>query len=107
MKHRSGKAYEGWNPHQIATAVEQAIEDHCFLYAAGPSGELAGVVTCLRFNSDKTLYVSGILTTQRDVLAKFVKVFRTWFPGWKLEGERNGRIKHYDTDRFCNKVLKD
>lgn len=103
-KNKRGKAFVGWGPIEIGNAFVQAAYERLLLYSTNETGNIDGVVHCLRFG--KTIFVVNVLTTSPGVFRKFVHRFKDLYPGFDLEATRHDKIKQYDTKRFVQKVTR-
>jgi len=106
VANRRKKAFEGWLPSEIAQHVIECAEDRSMVYAVGSDGEVVGVVTCQRFDKDKVLFVTNILTSARNLLPEFIKVFKALYPGYSLEADRRGKRVVYNTPKLVAKIDK-
>lgn len=105
LANRHGNAFVGWSEQQLLDGIINAIEERSMSYSVDERGEINGVAIGIKFEEKKIFYVSGVLTTKTGVLGKLIAVFKELYPNWKLEAERCRRLKHYNTERFVNKLI--
>ena len=109
IANRRGKVFEGWTMEQVAVAFIQAFENREALYATDENGYLIGVCICKRADEYAVMHVDNLLVKRgaRGVLRRFVEVFRSWYPGWDLQGYRHENLKRFangQTKVLCDKI---
>lgn len=99
---RRGKAYVDWSDADILNHVLHCISLGTIHMITNPEGNIVGVTTALP-QPENILYITGMLTTVKGLIPEFIKEFERRFPGFKLAGQRYGKIKNYDTPKLVKK----
>lgn len=101
---RRGKGFDKWTTEQLINDIAKAIDDKLMFYSADATGNINGLVIG-KLESDKTIFVSGILTTGRGIMKRFIKSFKTMYPDHNLKAERKSKVVYYNTAKLVNKIL--
>lgn len=106
LKHRKGRAFNGYNTTTIAQEILDGMKSNTLRYAINEREEIVGIVCAAANPVNKTLYVHDILTTESWVLSKFVNDFQQTFAGWSIHSTRRcGKVIRYNTQRLIRLIL--
>lgn len=103
-------AYNDWTREQIEFEVLRAFGEGTCVYIKDNITNLPlGIVTARKLeDSDglKIMHITGILTSKKELLGCFYKIFRTCYPDYQiLGGNRKGRLFAWDVNKI-DKHLK-
>lgn len=103
LANRKNKAFAGWTPLEITSAVAKAIAERTFLYDVNNYGKICGL--SIGYKSGTTIHITGILTTERESFKRLVQGFIRLYPDHTLSALRRDRFHTYNTKKFLQKVL--
>lgn len=104
LKHRKGKAFDGWSEAEIVNYVFNRAAQGLMLVAK--QGKSVIGVVCAEQYAGNIIHVENILTIKPGVIKIFMEGFEKLFPGFKLEGYRHGKLKIYEDQKKFKKKLK-
>ena len=107
LKYRRGKAFKDYTEEQIRNDIVRSVDTMSIIVDTYEQNNILGVATGYALWSKRVIHVKNILTISNSSLRRIFKRFMEIYPGWKLQGERNSKIKHYNHiekfyGRLCN-----
>ena len=105
LANRRGNAFKDLTYTQIAAEIIDAVARKEMLFATNECGALIGIVVAITHPMERVVMVCDILCTERWVMQLFVAQFRELYPGWRIEAQRRGRHRRYDTERLTKHIL--
>lgn len=97
IKHRKDDAFKDWTISSIIDYIEEAIEKKSIGVSEDPiTKEIVGIVLARINHSEKLIYVIQALTVNQKSLASLMKLSKSLYPGYKLQGRRYNKIVTYD-----------
>ena len=101
IKHRRGKAFEGYSIWRILGQLDTCIKNESMLCVT-EGANIVGVV-CFEKRIN-TIYVEDVLTTKPGILKKMLQVMLVKFPNYDLQGIRKGKRQLHITN--INKLYR-
>lgn len=101
------KCFHGWNDEQILATLCDAFANHEIAVVFNASNTaIQGVCHGIAYKDIKVFHVSNCLTDGSEgVMRSFMVILEKLYPDFKLEGQRYGRIKHYEnTEKFKRRL---
>lgn len=105
LKNRKNKAFRYYSPDTIAMEIIHAIKQNVFTYSFDSHGKLNGIV-CGEVRPNNEICIMDILTTEKGVVKKFMKIFNELHPNSRIIGHVRDRVRvFYDPNKLERRLM--
>lgn len=84
------KVFKGWKEPEVAKAIQEAIKENCFAWSQ-KDGKINGIVLARKIEEEKKLHIIGIIADRDDLRGMLVK-YKMLYDGWRVVGNRKGKL---------------
>jgi len=103
LKYRNRKTFKNMSTSDIIHAVHQAIQQNCFAFSVSATGTVNGVILGSVIPEQNVVFVTECLTSERGVIRNLLAKLYSFYPSFRAEARRHGKIKRYNTAKLIKK----
>lgn len=104
VENRKDTAFVRYNPDQIALSVNDDIENNNLTYVLDEEGDFMGVMTFIRDECHKILFIKNLVVTKTAAMVVFTKYIQKRFPNWSVLANRKNKKMNYNTHRLFHLI---
>lgn len=100
------KTFMGYSNERIWWMLKEGIDEGTLLYNLNVNGSISGMILATKDVEKKILFVTENLAMSISTLRQFAKIAKERLPDYTLRAIRHCKERHWDTDKFYNKLIK-
>ena len=103
-KHRGDKVFRGYTDEELVASISEAANENTLFYEASEDGTIHGMVYAMKMEKIKVLFVQENLATDIKILGRIARLGRAMYPGYRIEAQRHGKLRKFNTDKLYTKL---